>query len=159
MSATKKTPAKKAPTTPKTKAPEEAYGTTFYATFGSTNGPETNGRPEHVYGVRSPKFRGKAIVIVNPSKGRLGGKGKRLLDYIRNGETYEELQTRLATDRKNGTAPIFETNIGHHLDWDLDKGATKLVAYYDSKENRIRTPVPEELKKAREGSELPPLDS
>jgi len=148
----KATPKKKAKAKPR-KKPEELYGFLLDARIRKDSKKTGPGR---TYGISAKDFRGKAIVKTGKSN-RLSGWGQKLYDYTRSGETYEELQIRLAADREAGIFVVSGTGISHHLTYDLDHRNAVHVPYLDST-GKVLRPVPKEVKAARIASKLPPLD-
>jgi hypothetical protein len=150
--ATPKATPKKAPK--KALKPEELYGYLLDSRIRKDKGKDGVGR---TYGIGAT-FRGKAILKA-PKSNRSSGWGQKLLDYTLNGETYEELQIRLASDREAGIFIVSGTGISHHLEYDLDHQNVSHVRYLDPKTGKVIRPVPAVLRKARETSKLPALDS
>jgi hypothetical protein len=140
-----KAPAK-APAKAPEKAPEELYGSLLY-----------KGAEKDRKGTPS-EYIGHAFLKA-PSDNRKGGIGKRILDFLLDGETYEELKARLKIAVREGTLDIPSIYIRNHLDYDIRYKNTSLVRYIEKGKGTVVNPVPEELKKAREDSGLPALDS
>jgi hypothetical protein len=104
------------------------------------------------------EYVGQAF-IKSPSDNRKGGIGKRILDFLISGETYEELKARLVVAVREGTLDIPSIYIRNHLDYDLKYKNTTLVPYIDKKKRTLVDPLDSDLVKAREENGLPPLNS
>lgn len=139
---------RKKSTTTKKAAPvaEPTYGEVLFAKAESNR----RGTPS--------EYVGQAFIKA-PSDNRKGGIGKRILDFMISGETYEELKARLAVAVREGTLDIPSIYIRNHLDYDLRFKNTTLVPYIDKKERKLMNPLDEDLVAAREENGLPPLDS
>ena len=142
----KAAPKKAAPKKAAPKDPKEAFGAVLYARAEK----DRKGTPS--------EYIGHAFLKAD-SNNRKGGIGKRILDFLLDGETYEELKARLRVAVREGTLDIPSIYIRNHLDYDLRFKNTFLVRYIEKDSGTVVSPVPTELKEARERSGLPPLDS